>query len=373
MVKQLRNYIPLAGPATRCPCDGTETSFRASVGFTPRWFHDRLGIDFSEKWHQDPEYRYETLMEMRALLHQKFPQVEHFRPRVADGVDLQCATLDGVYSAMLISMIYGLKVHYFVDNWPSTSPADCYSKEYLSQLKPICLDENPAFCQLERQMDTIEKRWGRISGYLNYQGVLNNAFRLRGQEIFFDMCDDPDFVHFLMNHITETMIAVAKRVQERQRRSGFPIDLITNSNCVINMISADMYEEFVLPYDQRIAEEFSAFGIHTCNWNATPYIDKLAMLPKMGYIDMGMDTDMEKMRRVFPDARRGVLYSPVKCEEQPLEEIARDFRRIAKHLGPCDIILADLETTITDERVTELLQLADKISEEFDSGLLQAD
>ena len=35
-------------------------------------------------------------------------------------------------------------------------------------------------------MEIIAARWGKIHGYLHFQGVLNNAFHLRGQEIFLD-------------------------------------------------------------------------------------------------------------------------------------------------------------------------------------------
>jgi len=70
---QLRNHIPLAGPATREPCDGTEGRLRVSMGFTPRWYHDRLGVDFGQKWHLDPEYRYTSLVRMKELLHPSIP------------------------------------------------------------------------------------------------------------------------------------------------------------------------------------------------------------------------------------------------------------------------------------------------------------
>jgi hypothetical protein len=367
--KQLKNYIPLSGPATRCPCDGTEGPFRVSLGFTPKWYHDRLGIDFSECWHFDPQYRYDSLMKMRRLLHEKFPTVEHFAPHIEEnGVDYQCATLDGVYGSLLIAGIYGMKGYYAADNWPSTSPDDCFSMEDLMPLTPIDLDKNPLFQDLTRQMDYIEGKWGKISGYISYQGVLNNAFRLRGQEIFIDMMEEPEFAHDLFEHITETMLNTAKRVQKRQRDSGFYINMTSNSNCVMNMISPDMYEEFILPCDRRIAGEFERFGIHTCNWNATPYIDKLSKIPDLGYIDMGIDTDMERMRRVFPEARRGVLYSPVKVQNASMEEIEADFRLIAEKLAPCDLILADMETDIPDQRIIDMLKLSDKISAELQNN-----
>jgi len=35
--------------------------------------------------------------------------------------------------------------------------------------------------------------YGIISGYIDYQGVLNVAMKLREQDIFLDIYDDPDF------------------------------------------------------------------------------------------------------------------------------------------------------------------------------------
>ena len=46
---RLRNHIPIAGSGNREPCTGNESPFRVSLGFTPKWFWDRLNIDFSEK------------------------------------------------------------------------------------------------------------------------------------------------------------------------------------------------------------------------------------------------------------------------------------------------------------------------------------
>ena len=52
--RRLRSYIALGAPATRCPCDGTESALRVEYGFTFRWYYQRLGIDFCERWYRDP-------------------------------------------------------------------------------------------------------------------------------------------------------------------------------------------------------------------------------------------------------------------------------------------------------------------------------
>ena len=361
---KLRNHIPIAGSGNREPCTGNESPFRVSLGFTPKWYRDRLNMDFSERWHQDPVYRYETLVLMKQYLSRLFPSIENFRPHEEDGIDYDCASINSIYGSVVISAVYGQEIHYFKDNWPLVS-SDChYTKEELLDFPPFDPETNPAFRALSGQMETIASKWGKIHGYLGYyQGVLNNAMRLRGNGIFLDMVDDPDFVKYLLNRIYKTTVTLVKLVQQRQRESGFPIDQFSSSNCVVNMISPDMYEEFVLPFDMKFASEFARYGIHTCNWNASPYLESMRKIKKMGYFDMGMDTDMAKARELFPEARRAVLYSPVKIGNLSPEEIRRDFEKIREELGPCDIVLADIESTVPNEKVQAVVAIADFIAE----------
>jgi uroporphyrinogen-III decarboxylase len=177
------------------------------------------------------------------------------------------------------------------------------------------------------------------------------------------MIDGPDLVHNLFSLICDVMIALAQRVQERQRRSGFHVNHFCVSNCTVNMISPKHYRDFVFPYDKRIAESFERFGVHTCNWDVTPYLEELRELPKVGYLDMGMDSDMDKARTLFPEARRAVLYSPVKLQEAPIEEIEKDMERIYKELSPCDVVMADIQSTTPDSRVNELLGICRNLEE----------
>ena len=358
---RLRNYIPLGGPATREPFIGDESDLRVSLGFTPKWYLEKLGIDFSEKWHMDPYYRYESLLKMKSYLNMEFPMVPSFKLEFENDFEKTCATISGVHGAMLISLIYGLDVVYFKDNWPSAHPNKVLSKEKIENLQPFDLLNNPVMIQLLEQMDTIEKKWGQIQGYINYQGVLNNALRIRGNEIFMDMYEEPEFVHHLFTHIAETMINTSKLIQKRQRESGFDVNLLSVSNCTVNMISPEMYEKFILPYDLMISKEYERFGVHTCNWNITPYVNVLKSINKMGYIDMGMSSDMRKVREEFPEARRAVLYSPVELEKKSIIEIERDIKRVYEELAPCDLVLADIENTTPNSRIKEIFNIVSEL------------
>lgn len=351
-IYKLRNHIPISGPGRREPVDGTESAMRVSLGFEPAWFRQRCGVDFSERWHTDPLYRYETLKQMKAELVRAFPTVTYWDPARTDDL----ATISGCYGSYMLVNMFGIPSHYESDRWPALDPKRLSIQEIESLRADRILDA-PIVTELFRQMDVIEQEWGTIHGYMSWQGVLNNAFNIRGQEIFVDMAERPEFVHHFFALITEIMIRMAQRVQERQRQSGFPINQLSVSNCVMNMISPRMYKTFVFPYDTKIAESFERFGVHTCNWNVTPYLKVLSELPKVGYLDMGMMSDMARARGMFPNARRAVLYSPVKLQDAFLEEIRVDMQTIYEELAPCDVVMADIQTTTPDQRVSELLNI----------------
>jgi hypothetical protein len=125
----------------------------------------------------------------------------------------------------------------------------------------------------------------------------------------------------------------------------------------MNMISPETYLHFVLPYDRRVAGSFAYFGIHTCNWDVTPYIGVLGQLPNLGYLDMGITSDLRRVRDAFPETRRAVLYSPVKLQEASLDEIRADMQRVYHDLAPCDVVMADIQASTPDERVNDLLSI----------------
>jgi len=354
-ILKLRNHIPISGPARREPTDGTESDMRVSLGFEPGWFYQRCGVDFTERWHQDPFYRHDSLVKMKRELCKSFPSVSYWSEDYKDDL----ATISGCYGAYVIPKVFGFPLVYKEDRWPEIDK----NKEKLSikEIEKLDVDEilsNSSVEEIFHQMDIIKAEWGKIHGYLNWQGVLNNAFLLRGENIFTDFYDKPDIVHHFLSVITDVIIRLSQKVQKRQRKSGFYVNHFCVSNCTVNMVSPQIYREFLLPHDKKISESgFEGFGMHTCNWNVTPYLEEIKKLPKVGYLDMGIMSDMKKVKKMFPEARRAVMYSPVRLQEVSLNEIKKDMEKIYNDLSPCDIVMADIQASTSDKRINELLQV----------------
>lgn len=356
-ITQLKNYIPIASPPRRIPVDGTESDLRPSLSFDPAWYTRRFDIDFGKKWHLDPVYRYTTLKKMKVELSRRFPSVPYWN---TEGCG-ECATISGVFGAFPIPHFFGLPLIFRSDGYPTLDPNRKVSVSEIEKLSPKEVLNGPEAENLFQQMDIIEKEWGKINGILNWQGVINNAFNLRGPDIFMDMIEKPDFVHSFFNLITDVMIRLIKKIQARQAASKVYYSHISLSNCVLNMVSPQMYEEQLFEFDKRFAESFPSFGVHTCEWDITPYAEIFTKLPKLGYLDMGMTTDLKKIKKMFPHTRRAVMYSADNLNKKTHEDIRKDMERIYNEIAPCDVVIADIQADTPDERVTHLIEMCAEI------------
>ncbi|MBI5091373.1 MAG: hypothetical protein HZB26_02905 [Candidatus Hydrogenedentes bacterium] len=353
---QLKSYIAPGAPATRTPCDGTEPDLRVEFGFTPRWYSERCGVDFSERWHVDTAYRAGTVETMRRELHRHFPGLR----LSSAGLDQPAATLDGVQGALTIAQVFGIPVEYYPNNWPAAQ-AQFLTEAQIADLAPPDLLATPVFAQLMEQMNIIERLSGRIEGYINWQGVLNNALRIRGPEVLTDLMTDPPLAHHLFEVVARTMIAGMKAVYKRQSESGVIVRHATVSNCTVNMVSGAVYQEHLLRYDLMISNAFDHFGIHNCAWNVDPYIDAYSGIRRLGYVDMGLESDLSRAKELCPDTRRAVMYTPMDLASKSLEELQSDLRRIYRELGPCDVVMADIDHETPDERVHAFARLAEDV------------
>jgi hypothetical protein len=358
---QLKYYIALGAPPTRTPADGSEAFMRPEVGFNLAWFTSFCeGVDFSQRWHEDPDYRLKCHESMSREIRRRFPG------RDIGGVndDGPPDILTGVHGVAFVVGMFGKKIKYSSDTWPISRDAKITDAE-ADALEPVDIDNNPFFEQFFRQLDRIEQLTGSIRGYINWQGVLNAAFRLRGEQIFIDLFDCPERAHHIFDCVATTMINGMKKLYERQSKAGFTVEFATISNCVVNMISPAHYIEHIRPFDLKIRSRFKNFGIHNCAWVVDPYMDAYTVVPKLGYIDMGTSSDLARAKKLFPDTRRNVLYSSMDMSGKSPEGIRNDFERIAGEYSPCDVGLLNLGPDVPDEQVIFFMDLCKELSDKY--------
>lgn len=355
---RLRYYIALAAIPGRRPADGTEPYLRPEVGFNPNWFHVHCGVDFSRRWHEDSGYRLETLRAMAGEVQKRFPG--HPIGGVPEGGEPR-DLLTGLHGAAVMAGILGLPIRYFPNNWPAASGRPL-ADEAVARLEPPDLDGSEFFQALLGQVDRAFALTGSAEGYLNWQGVLNMAYRIRGESIFTDLIDNPPRAHRVFEVVTGTMIEAVRMFYERQRRHGFGVRFFSIANCMLNMVGGEHYRAHLLLYDLRLRNAFEAFGVHNCAWSIDPLADAYATIPDLAYIDMGITSNLRRVRRLFPGARRNLLYTPMDLKNKSWAAITADLDRIAEELGPCDLGLPDIEVDIPDERIRSVLAYCRELS-----------
>jgi hypothetical protein len=125
------------------------------------------------------------------------------------------------------------------------------------------------------------------------------------------------------------------------------------------MISSEMYRERLFKYEEKFAESFDIFGIHTCNWTVDPYLDIFANLGgKLKYLDMGAESDLEKVHKLFPDLKPTVFYHPEKVRHLAVETIKEEIAELCRKIGEGYILLSDLEEGTQDNNIREIYEVA---------------
>lgn len=79
-----------------------------------------------------------------------------------------------------------------------------------------------------------------------------------------DMLEEQERARHLFACVGETMAEGIRRLHARQLASGVDLRFVTVSNCLVNLISPELYRELLLPFDQKLAAIYGIIGIHNC-------------------------------------------------------------------------------------------------------------
>ena len=139
------------------------------------------------------------------------------------------------------------------------------------------LDDNPVWIEVQRQIDFFLSKFGYVNSAINLMGIQNIAMDLLGEELFVGYYDEPEIVKHVLDIITKLSIEVGKRLQAVSSSISNGVtgilkevapSVYLTSNCSVEMLSLDIYEEFLLECDRKLAKAFQPFGIHHCGQTA---------------------------------------------------------------------------------------------------------
>lgn len=309
------------------------TTIPYDITFHPTWWHKNAGIDFSQPFFDDPAYRIDCDCKMRRCLYDHFGAYgigeKDPAPRPLLGTDLLAA-------GYLLSELMGCKIVYQPNNSPQVKCSNL-DAETVGSLRAPDLDGNPIWARTQKQIDWLLEHYGHVETYINLQGIQNIALDLMGQELFLAYYTDPDEITALLEQLTKLSIDVGQRFRALSKdisggvtaivRQVMP-DCYLTSNCSVEMVSNAVYEEFLLPWDTRLAETFPSFGIHHCGKTMEHVCAGYQKVPNLTFAEVGAGSNLSYVRECFPHTMLNARYSAVNLVTQTPEQIAAKVKQL---------------------------------------------
>lgn len=332
-------------------------SIPGDVTFHASWWHKHAGIDFSQEFFHDPDYRIECDLKMRKFLYDKFGHLglgeKNPKPRPIMGSDL-------LASGYLYSAIMGCEIRYFANTPPEVICANL-SDEAVAALEGLDLSQNKVWLDTIRQFEYLKNKYGYVESHINLQGVQNIALDLRGSELFIDYMANPDLAHKLINCCTEVTLQIGKYIASNSKVLSHGVTAITNqtmpnvyvtSNCTVEMISQKSYEKFLLEPDIKLAKHFKPFGIHHCGQSMEHVVEGYVKVKDLLFAEVGAGSDISKVRATLPETWLNLRYSPVKLKTASDHEIAAEIETMSNSAGKLySMSCVGIDSETSDQRV----------------------
>ena len=178
-------------------------------------------------------------------------------------------------SVLVIASAFGGRIICVDDNTPPWIEPILENASQANRLKTPNLDDGliPTALKSAEYFSVISEGAYPIRA-INHQGPFTNACYLLGDtQIMLDMNDHPRQLHFLLEMITELMIKFIHAQKKRIEKfipnifypDWMPFDLgIGVADDFLAILSPELYQEFGVPYNNVLSEEFDGIHLHSC-------------------------------------------------------------------------------------------------------------
>ena len=163
------------------------------VGFYPDWWVNNHGIAFGKDYYHNPDYRVTAQARMQKALHERFGDVGLGNPDPAPRPLI-------TYGMVMLPAVFGCEIVFKEDALPWAMPLNL-SKEACDRLVKPDLTRVSPMKEMLAQADHLKSEYGRVVGDINVTGVQNLALKLRGEELYIDYFDDPEFSQDRKTHV----------------------------------------------------------------------------------------------------------------------------------------------------------------------------
>ena len=266
----------------------------------------------------------------------------------------------------------GCDIIYQPDNSPQVVCANI-DVDDIGDIQVPDLDHSEVWARTQKQIDGLLEKYGRVETYVNLQGIQNIALDLMGQDVFMAYYTDPEEITGLLRKITDMSLEIGKRFYKLSNdisggvtgivRDVMPDNYLT-SNCSVEMVSNQIYEEFLMPFDIELANTFTSFGIHHCGKSMEHVVEGYSKVPNLKFAEVGAGSDIAVCRKQLPDTCLNLRYSAVTLQTQTPDEIharVEEMLRLGKaDEGNISISCVGMDKNTPEENILAFLDACEK-------------
>ncbi len=346
----------------------SKTFLPVEIVFHPNWWFHEYGIPFDRAHYFDPQRRVEDEMLIRKALWQRFGEFGY-----GDETPEPLPVVGPVHLAAgyMFSSLWGCDVEFPEDSSPVVQPRSFSIDELLGRDLPDP-QNNVLFCDFFSLVRFLKEKYGYVKGDINWNGVQNIALDLMGQQVFLEYYDNPEKMRALYGRITLSFIEILPEIKREMGTTSISVNrsiknveptINLHSNCSVQMISNEIYEEFLLPFDVRLSESLQPYGIHHCGNNMHTVASGYSKVKEACFFDVGWGSDIAYCRKHIPDAFFNVRLSPVKIRTCSPEEVKIDLVNLletAGDLSKVGICCINMDYGTPDENVRTIFKVAER-------------
>jgi hypothetical protein len=336
--------------------------------FHPSWWYKHTGITFDEDFFYHPLKRVESERRMERELFERFGQWG-----LGEDWGVTKPVLGAVHNAAgyIVSEMFGCEIRYLPDGAPQVVRLE---PERLANLGEGAPNRAP-FVRVQRLIDALKLRYGYVCGDINWQGILNVALDVWGEEVLLKMMTEPleaarrfgqiagvisGFVGLVASETGSSSISVNRIV--RHLTPG----LFVHSECTHTLISEDLYDMFLLPIDIVWSQMLRPFGIHYCGPDPHRFGNLFAKIPGLAFLDVGWGGDIAGLRALLPNTFFSLRVDPVtlnRISGEVLADTIRDMIRASGNERLTGLCCINMDADTSDEQVNTLFRTVAELRE----------
>jgi hypothetical protein len=232
-------------------------------------------------------------------------------------------------------------------------------------LTPVDIRNHSEGEWIVRRKEQLVELYGGASHCLDIGSVMNNAFRILGQNVYADLLDRPDEVRTLFEVILSTMRALYELLEDLFGN----MDPVPISDCNVTMMGPALYERCVREFDAR-QNRFAAdrhgvlarAALHHCDVPIDRFIESYAGLPGLASLQASFESDVAAVKKRIPGCAFSAMISP--------RALLGDLTVLRKNLdravasGADDLAVWNIDPTTDPDRLRQIFSMISEVCSE---------